>query len=62
MGLTKEYVRYVPTNTFGVISANQSNIKLIDYKGNQVVACGACEYVFIWDLKKSEIVSFYFNY
>jgi hypothetical protein len=58
MGLNKEYTRYVPSNTFGAICGNHSNIKLIEHHEKVVVATGVCEYVFIWDIKRSEIVSF----
>jgi U3 small nucleolar RNA-associated protein 12 len=59
MGLTKQYLRYAATNIFGVVGSTRSNLKLIKYKGvsgGKYAAVGACEYVFIWDLKKSEVV------
>lgn len=58
MGLTKQYLRYSPTNVFGIVGSTRSNIKLLKYKGvsGKFAAVGACEYVFIWDLKKGEIV------
>jgi U3 small nucleolar RNA-associated protein 12 len=58
MGLTKQYLRYSPTNIFGIVASTRSNIKLIKFKGfsGKYAAVGACEYVFIWDLKKSECV------
>lgn len=58
MGLTKQYLRYAPTNVFGIIAGSRCNIKLIKYKGvlGKYAAVGACEFVFIWDLKKAEIV------
>lgn len=58
MGLTKQYLRYAPTNTFGIIAGTRSNIKFIKYRGvsGKYVAVGACEFVFIWDIKKEEIV------
>lgn len=57
MGLTKQYLRYEPANIFGLIATTKSNIKYVTYKGssNKYVAVGACEFVFIWDLKKNEI-------
>ncbi|CAF0833995.1 unnamed protein product [Brachionus calyciflorus] len=58
MGLTKQYLRYAATNIFGVIGTSRCNIKLLKFKGTtgKYAAVGACEFVFIWDLKKSEIV------
>lgn len=58
MGLTKQYLRYAATNVFGVIGTSRSNIRLIKFKGTtgKYAAIAACEYVFIWDLKKSECV------
>ena len=58
MGLTKQYLRYAPTNIFGIVDGTRCNIKLIKYKGvsGKYAAVGACEYVFIWDIKRGEIV------
>jgi U3 small nucleolar RNA-associated protein 12 len=58
MGLTKQYLRYVPSNVFGIVASTRSNIKLIKYKNTvgKYVAVGACELVFIWDLKKAQNV------
>jgi U3 small nucleolar RNA-associated protein 12 len=58
MGLTKQYLRYVPTNIFGIIASARCNIKLINFKGTsgKYAAVGACEYVIIWDIKKGETV------
>lgn len=60
MGLTKQYLRYAPTNVFGVVSGTRANIKVlrsrVPAETGKFVACGACEFVFIWDLKKGEIV------
>ena len=63
MGLTKQYLRYAPANIFGIVAGTRSNIKLIKYKGvsGKYAAVGACEYVFIWDLKTGENVSISIN-
>ena len=60
MGLTKQYLRYAPLNIFGIVASTRCNIKLIRYRGTsgKFAAVGACEYVFIWDLKKGETVNF----
>jgi U3 small nucleolar RNA-associated protein 12 len=59
MGLTKQYLRYAPSNVFGIIAGTRCNIKLIKYKGvtGKYAAVGACEFVLIWDLKKGETVN-----
>ena len=60
MGLTRQYLRYAPTNVFGIVAGSRSNLKMIKYKGGvtgKYAAVGACEFVFIWDLKKAEIVT-----
>ena len=65
MGLTKQYLRYASANIFGIVAGSRANIKLIKFKGvsGKYAAVGACEYVFIWDLKTGENVSIlnYFN-
>jgi U3 small nucleolar RNA-associated protein 12 len=55
MGLTKQYLRYVEANIFGIVSGNRANIQYIHYEGSKYVACGSCEYVFIWNVKKNEL-------
>ena len=64
MGLTKQYLRYSAANIFGIIAGIKSNLKFIKYKSisGKYAAVGACEYVFIWDIKKDEIVNFFFYY
>ena len=46
MGLTKQYLRYAPSNVFGIIAGTRCNIKLIKYKGvtGKYAAVGACEF------------------
>jgi U3 small nucleolar RNA-associated protein 12 len=63
MGLTKQYLRYAAANIFGIIAGIKSNVKFIQYKGTtgKYAAVGACEYVFIWDVKKNEIVRIIFK-
>lgn len=58
MGLTKEYIRYVPTNIFGIIGNTRCNLKLIKLRNihGKFIAVGACEFVFIWDLKKNDCI------
>lgn len=59
MGLTKQYLRYVASAVFGVIGSQKSNIAFVTLRGGEkgrYVAVGACEHVFIWDVRKAEKV------
>ncbi|KAL0184118.1 hypothetical protein M9458_019814, partial [Cirrhinus mrigala] len=59
MGLTKQYLRYVASAVFGVIGSQKANIAFVTLRGGgkgQYVAVGACEHVFIWDVRKAEKV------
>ncbi|KAK2905151.1 hypothetical protein Q8A67_006950 [Cirrhinus molitorella] len=59
MGLTKQYLRYVASAVFGVIGSQKANIAFVTLKGGEkgrYVAVGACEHVFIWDIRKAEKV------
>ncbi|KAF4108985.1 WD repeat-containing protein 3 [Onychostoma macrolepis] len=59
MGLTKQYLRYVASAVFGVIGSLKANIAFVTLRGGEkgrYVAVGACEHVFIWDVRKAEKV------
>ncbi|XP_057708429.1 WD repeat-containing protein 3 [Corythoichthys intestinalis] len=59
MGLTKQYLRYVPGPVFGVIGSQRANICYVTLRGGEQgrhVAVAACEHVFIWDTRKAEKV------
>uniref|UniRef100_A0A671RS55 WD repeat-containing protein 3-like n=1 Tax=Sinocyclocheilus anshuiensis TaxID=1608454 RepID=A0A671RS55_9TELE len=59
MGLTKQYLRYVASAVFGVIGSQKANIAFVTLRGGEkgrYVAVGACEHVFIWDVRKAEKV------
>lgn len=61
MGLTKQYLRYVPSAVFGVIGSQKANITYVTLRGGErgrYVAVAACEHVFIWDVRKGEKVRF----
>lgn len=61
MGLTKQYLRYAATAVFGVIGSQKTNIIFVNLRGGErgrYVAVGACEHVFIWDVRKAEKVKF----
>ncbi|KAG7200923.1 hypothetical protein KM043_003284 [Ampulex compressa] len=56
MGLTKQYLRYVPSGNLNIINSAQCNIAFVTLEGQQgrFVAVGACEHVYIWDLRLGE--------
>ncbi|XP_061547569.1 WD repeat-containing protein 3 [Phycodurus eques] len=59
MGLTKQYLRYVPHAVFGVIGSQKANICYVTQRGGErgrYVAVAACEHVFVWDTRKAEKV------
>ncbi|KAM4795352.1 WD repeat-containing protein 3 isoform 1-T2 [Rhinophrynus dorsalis] len=58
MGLTKQYLRYVASAVFGVIASQKANVTFVTLRGEKgrYVAVGACEHVFIWDIRKGEKV------
>lgn len=59
MGLTKQYLRYVPSAVFGLIGSQKANVVFVRLRGGEqgrYVAVGACEHVFIWDVRKAEKV------
>lgn len=60
MGLTKQYLRYVPSAAFGIVGSSKANIVTVDVNGQtgKFAAVTAVENVLIWDLKKGEIVRF----
>lgn len=59
MGLTKEYLRYIPAGNFNVIASQSCNIVFVTLEGQEgrFVAVGACEHIFIWDLRLGEKVT-----
>lgn len=56
MGLTKQYLRYAHLDTFNVITSPNSNINFIVHQGQEgrFLAAGACENVYVWDLRLGE--------
>ena len=58
MGLTKQYLRYASSATFGIVGTQKANVLFVELRGikGKYVAAAACEHVFIWDLRKSEKV------
>lgn len=55
MGLTKQYLRYVPNGKFNIINSPECNISFIKQnEAGRYVTVGAGEDVIIWDLKLSK--------
>lgn len=59
MGLTKQYLRYVPAGAFNIISSASCNVIFVTLDGQEgrFVAVGGCEHIIIWDLRLGEKVS-----
>lgn len=58
MGLTKQYLRYLPGPVLGLVGGQKSNVVFLDIKGvkGKYCAVGACENVLVWDLRTGEKV------
>lgn len=56
MGLTKQYLRYVPAGNFNIIASPKCNVAFVTLEGQEgrFVAVGACEHIFVWDLRLGE--------
>ncbi|XP_035396215.1 WD repeat-containing protein 3 [Cygnus atratus] len=58
MGLSRQYLRYVPAALFGVVGSAGGNAAMVAVGGERGrgVAVAACEHVFVWDARKGEKV------
>lgn len=58
MGLTKDYLRYVPAGNFNIIASPNCNVVFVVLNGQEgrYIAVGACEHVVIFDLRLGEKV------
>lgn len=58
MGVTKQYLRYVPAGNANLIADPHCNIIFVtlENQDGRFAAVGACEHVFIWDLRLGEKV------
>jgi len=58
MGLTKQYLRYIAGDVFGLVGTNKSNVVLLKVHGSagRFCATGACEDVIVWDIRTGEKV------
>ncbi|XP_072390912.1 WD repeat-containing protein 3 isoform X2 [Diabrotica undecimpunctata] len=56
MGLTKQYLRYVPSGNFNIIATQSCNVCFVTLEGQvgRFLAVGACEHIIIWDLRLGE--------
>ncbi|KAK9880788.1 hypothetical protein WA026_013117 [Henosepilachna vigintioctopunctata] len=56
MGLTKQYLRYIPAGNFNIIASSTCNVVFVTLEGQEgrFVAVGACEHVIIWDMRLGE--------
>ncbi|KAG8269233.1 Dip2/Utp12 protein [Homalodisca vitripennis] len=56
MGITKQYLRYVPAGNFNIIASSNCNVVfvVIDNEGGRFLAAGASEDIVVWDLRLSE--------
>jgi len=59
MGITKQYLRYVPLNNFNIVCHPDCNVVFVTMNGisDRYVAVGACENVIIWDLRLEKLVN-----
>lgn len=59
MGITKQYLRYIPSSNFNIICHPDCNAVFVTLNGvsDRFVAVGACENVIIWDLRLAKLVS-----
>ena len=58
MGLTKQYLRYVPGPIFNVVASLKSNAVFVQLRAQigRYVAAAGCENVIIWDSRTGEKV------
>jgi len=67
MGLTKNYLKYVPTGICNVIGSTWAQIEVLPMgtlpackNSNMLVCVGACENVIVWDIRTGEKVTVQF--
>lgn len=61
MGITKQYLRWVPGNQFGIIASPAAGVCIIHrwpemISTDRIAATAACENIAFWDLKTCELV------
>ncbi|XP_069680320.1 WD repeat-containing protein 3 [Periplaneta americana] len=56
MGLTKQYLRYIPAGNFNIIASTDCNVVFLTLEGQEgrYVGVAACEDIIIWDMRLGE--------
>lgn len=56
MGLTKQYLRYIPSGNFNIIASSGCNVVFLTLEGQEgrFVGVGACEDIVVWDMRLGE--------
>lgn len=56
MGLTKQYLRYVPSTLWNIVASPKCNVVFVRLKNvdGRFLAVGACQHIFVWDTRKAE--------
>jgi U3 small nucleolar RNA-associated protein 12 len=60
MGLTKQYLRYIPSGNFNIIASSGCNVVFLTLDGQEgrFVGVGACEDIVVWDMRLGEKVTY----
>jgi U3 small nucleolar RNA-associated protein 12 len=60
MGLTKQYLRYIPSGNFNIIASSGCNVVFLTLEGQEgrFVGVGACEDIVVWDMRLGEKVTY----
>lgn len=60
MGITKQYLRYIPAGKFNIIASINCNVTfvVINNESGRFLAAGASEDIVVWDLRLCEKVNF----
>jgi len=58
MGLTKQYLRYVPAGNFNIVASAGCNVVFLTLEGQEgrFVGVAACEDITVWDMRLGEKV------
>ena len=58
MGLTKQYLRYVPAGNFNIVASAGCNAVFLTLEGQEgrFVGVAACEDITVWDMRLGEKV------
>lgn len=58
MGVTKQYLRYVPAGKFNIVASAGCNVVFLTLEGQEgrFVGVAACEDIIVWDMRLGEKV------